>query len=95
MYIHQATKKAVKENKMMYRKCNADTRKNYNWDTSDRLICDVPYCKNKRWQGRGDIMSHWNPTRDDLVAKDWELMDRPLQKEWPEDKLNRFEIFNT
>lgn len=42
-----------------------------------------------------DIMSHWNPTRDDLVAEDWELMDRPLQKEWPEDKLNRFEIFNT
>ena len=51
MYIHQATKKQLKKINDVSKKCNADTRKNYNWDTSDRLICDVPYCKNKRWQG--------------------------------------------
>lgn len=95
MYIHQATKKAVKENKMMYRKNVMQIHGKIIigiLPTDSYVTCLIAKIKYGKVV---DIMSHWNPTRDDLVAKDWELMDRPLQKEWPEDKLNRFEIFNT
>ena len=95
MYIHQATKKAVKENKMMYRKNVMQIHGKIIigiLPTDSYVTCLIAKIKDGKVV---DIMSHWNPTRDYLVAKDWELMDRPLQKEWPEDKLNRFEIFNT
>ena len=64
---------------MMYRKnANADTRK--------IIIGILPtdsyvtfYCKIK--DGKVvDINESLNPTRDDLVAKDWELMDRPTSR---------------
>ena len=74
MYIHQATKKAVKENKMMYRKNVMQIHGKIIigiLPTDSYVTCLIAKIKDGKVV---DIMSHWNPTRDDLVAKDWELI---------------------
>lgn len=95
MYIQEAAEKAVRENKMMFRKNGMQIYGKIIigiLPTDSYATCLIAKIKDGKVI---DIMSHWNPTSNDLIADDWELVDRPPQKEWPKDKLNRFEIFNT
>ena len=95
MRIHEAALTAEKENKMMFRKSamqiNGAIRIGI-LPTDSYATCLIAKIRD----GKAiDIMNHWNPTLNDLVADDWELAERPPQKEWPEDKLKRFKIFDT
>lgn len=73
MVISEAVKKAMEQNKLIYRKkirheggiCNTFIRPTNSYDTCIIMTCvdgrEVGSCRN------------WNPTGDDLIADDWEL----------------------
>lgn len=95
MNIQEAAKRSEKENKMMFRKnamqINGAIRIGI-LPTDSYATCLIAKIRDGKVI---DIMNHWNPTLNDLTADDWELADRPPQKEWPPDRLKRFGIFNT
>ena len=95
MYIHEAARRAEIENKMMFRKevmqIDGSIRIGI-LPTDSYATCLIAKIREGKVT---DIACHWNPTLNDLVADDWELAERPPQKEWPKDRLKRFGIFNT
>lgn len=95
MNIKEAAKKSVKENKMMFRENSMQINGKIRigiLPTDSYATCLIAKIRDGKVV---DIMSHWNPTLNDLVADDWEVSERPPQKEWPEDRLKRFKIFDT
>lgn len=82
MYIHEAVKKAVKEDKVIYRSDIAEmfpeTRKIVIFPTSSYVTCCIATVKKGVVK---DISHAWNPTADDLTSKKWEVEERPQVNE--------------
>lgn len=81
MYIHEAIKKAIEEDKVIYRKfvgrCTPETQSIVIFPTSSYITCCVAKVKENVVV---DVLYNWNPTANDLIADDWQVKERPLTK---------------
>lgn len=72
MKIHEAVKKAIKQNGEIYRSSTRDKHADVYTtikptNTYDACLLIVNKGKEKK------SCRHWNPTADDLMANDWEV----------------------
>ncbi len=81
MYIHEAVKKAVAEDKVIYRRDIAkllpETQKIVIFPTSSYVTCCISAIRDGVAK---DVGHAWNPTADDLMSGEWEVEERPLIK---------------
>ncbi|MDO4451363.1 MAG: hypothetical protein Q4B89_00865 [Lachnospiraceae bacterium] len=73
MYIHEATAEAMKINGFISRETTATTGEVYAVakQTNSYNACFMFVCRNGKMEFGGEL---WNPTVEDLIADDWEVL---------------------
>lgn len=82
MFIHEAVRKALEEKRAIKRKLwdvfEDDSTDNATviLPTNSYACCIIKRFFVRSWRKPGEL---WNPTADDLIADDWEVVDWPSE----------------